>query len=254
MKVLVPIKRVIDANVKVRVKADGTGVETQNVKMAMNPFCEIAVEEAVRMKEAGTATEIVAVAAGTAQSQETLRTALAMGADRAILIETDAKLEPLAIAKQVDHELELRVHPTLLATTHLLANVNGVYNAIYVHGDLVGAELFYGRGAGQNPTASAVISDITDVARTIFSKTGPRISLDRRPSHGIRGLRRMGAIETRYYMRFMVKDSPGVLARIAGVLGHHHISIASVHQKERKAARIVPVVMMTVLLKKRIPL
>ncbi len=99
MKVLVPIKRVIDANVKVRVKADGTGVETQNVKMAMNPFCEIAVEEAVRMKEAGTATEIVAVAAGTAQSQETLRTALAMGADRAILIETDAKLEPLAIAK-----------------------------------------------------------------------------------------------------------------------------------------------------------
>ncbi len=99
MKVLVPIKRVIDANVKVRVKADGTGVETANVKMAMNPFCEIAVEEAVRMKEAGTATEIVAVAAGTQQSQETLRTALAMGADRAILILTDVPLEPLAIAK-----------------------------------------------------------------------------------------------------------------------------------------------------------
>ena len=99
MKVLVPIKRVIDANVKVRVKADGTGVETANVKMAMNPFCEIAVEEAVRMKEAGAATEIVAVAAGTPQSQETLRTALAMGADRAILIECDGPLEPLAIAK-----------------------------------------------------------------------------------------------------------------------------------------------------------
>ncbi len=99
MKVLVPIKRVIDANVKVRVKADGSGVETANVKMAMNPFCEIAVEEAVRMKEAGTATEIVAVAAGLPQSQETLRTALAMGADRAILIETDVPLEPLAIAK-----------------------------------------------------------------------------------------------------------------------------------------------------------
>lgn len=155
------------------------------------------------------------------------------------------RIKPLAIAKQVDHELEVRVHPTLLATTHLLANVNGVYNAIYVHGDLVGAELFYGRGAGQNPTASAVISDIMDITRTILSKTGPRISLNRQPSHGIQRLRRMGAIETRYYMRFTVKDSPGVLARIAGVLGHHHISIASVNQKERKAARIVPVVMMT---------
>ncbi len=99
MKVLVPIKRVIDANVKVRVKADKTGVETANVKMAMNPFCEIAVEEAVRMKEPGTATEVVAVAAGVQQSQETLRTALAMGADRAILILTDVALEPLAVAK-----------------------------------------------------------------------------------------------------------------------------------------------------------
>jgi len=99
MKVLVPVKRVIDANVKVRVKADKTGVETTNVKMAMNPFCEIAVEEAVRLKEAGTASEVVAVAAGTQQSQETLRTALAMGCDRAILITTDVVLEPLAIAK-----------------------------------------------------------------------------------------------------------------------------------------------------------
>ena len=99
MKVLVAVKRVIDANVKVRVKADGTGVETQNVKMAMNPFCEIAIEEAVRLKEAGTVTEIVAVACGTTQSQETLRTALAMGADRGILVETDGPLEPLAVAK-----------------------------------------------------------------------------------------------------------------------------------------------------------
>ena len=99
MKVLVAVKRVIDANVKVRVKADGTGVETQNVKMAMNPFCEIAIEEAVRLKEAGTVTEIVAVACGTTQSQETLRTALAMGADRGILVEHDGPLEPLAVAK-----------------------------------------------------------------------------------------------------------------------------------------------------------
>ncbi len=99
MKVLVPIKRVIDANVKVRVKADKSGVETANVKMAMNPFCEIAIEEAVRLKEAGTASEVVAVAAGVQQSQETLRTALAMGADRAILIVSDVALEPLGIAK-----------------------------------------------------------------------------------------------------------------------------------------------------------
>ena len=99
MKVLVPIKRVIDANVKVRVKADQTDVETANVKMAMNPFCEIAVEEAIRMKEAGQASEVVVVAAGDAKCQETLRTGLAMGADRAILIESDAPLEPLAVAK-----------------------------------------------------------------------------------------------------------------------------------------------------------
>ena len=99
MKVLVPIKRVIDANVKVRVKADKSGVELTNVKMAMNPFCEIAVEEAVRMKEAGTASEIVAVSAGGAQSQETIRTALAMGADRGILVQSDVALEPLGIAK-----------------------------------------------------------------------------------------------------------------------------------------------------------
>jgi electron transfer flavoprotein beta subunit len=99
MKVLVAIKRTIDPNVKIRVKSDQTGVETANVKMAMNPFCEIAVEEAVRLKEAGTADEIVAVSAGAQQVQETLRTALAMGADRAVHITTDADLQPLAVAK-----------------------------------------------------------------------------------------------------------------------------------------------------------
>ena len=99
MKVLVAVKRVIDANVKVRVKADGTGVETANVKMAMNPFCEIAVEEALRLKEAGKATEIVAVSCGAQSSQETIRTALAMGADRGIHVLTDVELQPLAVAK-----------------------------------------------------------------------------------------------------------------------------------------------------------
>jgi electron transfer flavoprotein beta subunit len=99
MKILVPVKRVVDYNVKVRVKADGTGVETANVKMSMNPFDEIGVEEAVRLKEAGVATEVVVVSCGVAACQETLRTALAIGADRAILVETDADLQPLAVAK-----------------------------------------------------------------------------------------------------------------------------------------------------------
>jgi electron transfer flavoprotein beta subunit len=99
MKVLVPVKRVIDYNVKARVKPDQTGVDLANVKMSMNPFCEIAVEEAVRLKEKGAASEIVAVSVGPTQAQETLRTALAMGADRAILVQTDQDLEPLAVAK-----------------------------------------------------------------------------------------------------------------------------------------------------------
>jgi electron transfer flavoprotein beta subunit len=99
MKVLVAVKRVIDYNVKIRVKADGTGVETANVKMSMNPFDEIAVEEAVRLREAGVATEVVAVSLGVQQSQETIRTALAMGADRGIHVLSEAELQPLAVAK-----------------------------------------------------------------------------------------------------------------------------------------------------------
>jgi len=101
MKVLVTVKRVIDPYVKARVKSDGSGVETANVKMTINPFCEIAVEQAVRMKEAGVVSEIVVLSIGTLQSQETLRTAMAMGADRGILVETDAEVQPLAVAKIV---------------------------------------------------------------------------------------------------------------------------------------------------------
>jgi electron transfer flavoprotein beta subunit len=99
MKILVPVKRVVDFNVKVRVKSDGSGVELANVKMSMNPFDEIAVEEAIRLKEAGKATEIVCVSVGPAQCAETIRTGLAMGADRGILVKTDASVEPLAVAK-----------------------------------------------------------------------------------------------------------------------------------------------------------
>jgi electron transfer flavoprotein beta subunit len=99
MKILVPVKRVVDYNVKIRVKPDGSGVELANIKMSMNPFDEIAVEEAIRLKEAGTATEIVAVSIGPAQASETIRTALAMGADRGILVKADGVVEPLAVAK-----------------------------------------------------------------------------------------------------------------------------------------------------------
>jgi electron transfer flavoprotein beta subunit len=106
MKVMVTVKRVIDPYVKVRVKSDGTGVETANIKMTMNPFCEIAVEQAVRMKEAGVVTEIVAVSIGVQQCQETLRTAMAMGADRGILVETTAEVQPLAVAKVLKAVIE----------------------------------------------------------------------------------------------------------------------------------------------------
>jgi electron transfer flavoprotein beta subunit len=99
MKVLVPVKRVVDYNVKVRVKSDGSGVDIANVKMSMNPFDEIAVEEAVRLREKGVVTEVIAVSCGVTQCQETLRTAMAIGADRAILVETDVELQPLAVAK-----------------------------------------------------------------------------------------------------------------------------------------------------------
>src|ERR1700752_4108061 len=106
MKILGPVKRVVDFNVKIRVKADGSGVELANVKMSMNPFDEIAVEEAIRLKEAGKATEIVAVSIGPQQPSETIRTALAMGADRGILVKTDAMVEPLAVAKILKRVVE----------------------------------------------------------------------------------------------------------------------------------------------------
>ena len=113
MKILTPIKRVVDFTVKVRVKPDGSGVDLDNVKMSMNPFDEIAVEEAIRLKERGVATEVIAVSLGSATCQETLRTALAMGADRAILVETDKELEPLAVAKLLK-QIVLKEEPQLV--------------------------------------------------------------------------------------------------------------------------------------------
>jgi electron transfer flavoprotein beta subunit len=113
MKVLVPVKRVIDYNVKIRVKADGSGVETQNVKMSMNPFDEISIEEAVRLKEKNIATDVIAVSIGVQQCQETIRTALAMGADRGILVVTDPAIEPLGVAK-ILQAIALRERPELI--------------------------------------------------------------------------------------------------------------------------------------------
>ena len=113
MKILVPVKRVVDYNVKVRVKADGSGVDLSNVKMGINPFDEIAVEEAVRLREQGIATEVVAISCGAAPCQETLRTAMAIGADRGILVETDAELQPLAVAKLLQALCDME-HPRLV--------------------------------------------------------------------------------------------------------------------------------------------
>ena len=150
----------------------------------------------------------------------------------------------LAIAKRCGNEIEVRVHPTLLSKEHLLANVNGVYNAIYVHGDMVGGTLFYGRGAGQNPAASSVVGDIIDLARNLRFNSVGRVPIYMK-NKAIKKIRKMDDIEASYYIRISCIDKPGVLARVAGILGRHKISIASVGQKERRAARIVPVVMMT---------
>lgn len=149
----------------------------------------------------------------------------------------------LAIAKNVRGQLEVRVHPTLLSKEHLLSNVKGVYNAIYVHGDLVGGTLFYGRGAGSKPAASSVVSDIIDVARNIKNNCTNRVPIYV-ADKAIKRVRNISEIESRYYLRLSVIDKPGGLAKIATILGQHGISIASVTQKERKQAKIVPVVMM----------
>lgn len=140
MKILVAIKRVIDANVKVRVKADNTGVETANVKMSMNPFCEIAVEEAVRLKEQGVASEVIVVSIGNQQSQESLRTALALGADRAILVKSDDAIEPLAVAKVLKNLVDKEQPEMVLLGKQ---SIDGDNNQT---GQMLGALLGWGQG------------------------------------------------------------------------------------------------------------
>ena len=152
------------------------------------------------------------------------------------------EIKLLAIAKKERDELEVRVHPTLVPKQHLLASVSGVFNALYVSSDLAGSLLFYGPGAGQMSAASAVVSDIVDLTQDI--KAGLfRPTLNIVEDKSIRKLRKIDEFESRYYIRFMAVDRPGVLAKISGILAKFGISIASVTQKERHKAQVVPIVM-----------
>ena len=151
----------------------------------------------------------------------------------------DYSIKLLAIAKRSANGLELRVHPTLLKKDHPIANVKGVYNAIFLRGDLVGEQLFYGKGAGSFPTASAVISDIIDIA-----KAEGREALAPKKASGLR-IASVDKLKVRHYIRLACEDKPGVLRLIAGILARHKISIASLTQKEKFHERVVPIVMMT---------
>jgi len=150
----------------------------------------------------------------------------------------------LAVSKLEDKFLEIRVNPTLIPEKHLLASVRGIHNAIYVQGDMVGEAIFYGEGAGQMPAASSVMSDIIDIAKAIISGRNYNY-FNLFFNQTIKGLLPIKDIESRYYMRFMAVDKPGVLAKISGILGRKKISIASVSQKERRRAKVVPVVIIT---------
>jgi homoserine dehydrogenase len=157
------------------------------------------------------------------------------------------KVKSLAIAKQHDGEVEVRVHPTLIPTGNLLYGVDGVYNAITVIGDMVGANTFIGRGAGLGPSGSAVVGDIVEIARNLVSGGRGRVPpASHRPGHHVElRMKAMDEVLAEYYLRFSVLDKPGVLSKISGVLGRHNISIASVIQKGRRVGETVPLVMMT---------
>jgi homoserine dehydrogenase len=165
--------------------------------------------------------------------------------DIAYARELGYRIKLLAIAKAADGGVEVRVHPTMIPADSPLAAVSGVFNGVFITGDAVGDLMFYGRGAGQLPTASAVWSDVVEVARRI-AHDSPAIALEL-PSTGAAALplRPMESIRCSYYLRVMAQDRPGVLSKVAGILGHHEISIAHVIQKGRAAREAVPVVMMT---------
>lgn len=155
------------------------------------------------------------------------------------------RIKLLAIAKADDGELEVRVHPTMIPEAHLLASVGGVYNAVHIRGDSCGSLMFSGRGAGQMPTASSVVADVVEIAHNIVHHRPARTGL---PTSGVGSeiaLRPMERIASRYYLRIMAVDKPGVLARVAGALAENNISIASMIQKGRDQAAAVPIVMLT---------
>jgi len=158
--------------------------------------------------------------------------------------EAGYKIKLLAVAKKHAGQLELRVHPTLILKDHLLASVRGIYNAIYIESKLAGKTLLFGKGAGGKPTGNAVVSDILDIAVCI-KRGGADVEDIRYEKDKNLKLKSIKDIFTRYYIRFMVIDKPGVLAKIADILGKHDISISSVIQKERKQTKVVPIVMVT---------
>lgn len=153
----------------------------------------------------------------------------------------------LAIAKNSGGEVEVRVHPTMVPEVHPLASVDGVFNAVHIHGNAVDDTMFYGRGAGMMPTASAVVADLIDIVRNIISGSHGRVSplgYREKAPRRVR-IKKMDDVETSYYLRFQAVDKPGVLSKISGLLGSHNISISSVIQKGRKRGGIVPLVILT---------
>jgi homoserine dehydrogenase len=163
-------------------------------------------------------------------------------------LELGYRIKLLAIAKATNGEVELRVHPTMISQEHLISKVDGVFNAIFVQGDAVGDTLYYGRGAGDMPTGSAIVSDIAGIARNIASGAGMPVSAMRRSPIKIR---KIEDIASMYYFRFSVMDRPGVLSKISGILGENDISIASVIQKGRRVGGAVPLVVLTHMARER---
>ena len=154
------------------------------------------------------------------------------------------KLKLLAITKETNGKIELRVHPTMVPEDFLISKVDGVFNAVYVEGDAVGSTLYYGRGAGDMPTGSAVVSDIADIACNIVNKTIGKNPLFSRDGKG-KNLLKMDDVRSRYFFRFSAIDKPGVLSKISGILGKNNISIASVIQRDRREGKTVPLVVLT---------
>ncbi len=154
------------------------------------------------------------------------------------------KVKLLAIAKETDNAVELRVHPTMIPEDYLISKVDGPFNAVYVEGDATGSTLYYGRGAGDMPTGSAVVSDIVDIARNIKKNAVGRIPIMTRTLRDLR-IKTMDDVVSKYYFRFSALDRPGVLSKISGILGNYNISIASVIQKGRRVGEAVPLVVLS---------